>query len=81
MNEVEATNASATILERVLGTHCAVTDPNFEIANLEQWDSLKHMRLVLEIETELGVMLEAEEIEVLVTIGDIDRLFSMKAAA
>lgn len=38
---------------------------------VEQWDSIMHLNLVAEIETELNIVLEPEEIEKMTTLTEV----------
>jgi len=44
------------------------------------WDSLKHVLLVVGLEKQLSTRLTAEEIQGIVTLGDVARLAEQKAA-
>lgn len=46
------------------------------IGGLESWDSLGHMRLVLEMEKHLGRELSAAEIGELVSLADVEKLLA-----
>jgi acyl carrier protein len=46
------------------------------IGELESWDSLGHMRLVLAIEQHLGRELSAEEIVELASLADVQKLLA-----
>jgi len=51
-----------------------VPDDSTSLRDLEGWDSLKHVRLIVGLEERLGAQLEAEEIEGLSTLGDVRRV-------
>lgn len=44
----------------------------------EKWDSLKHLELVIELETEFGIELEPEEIAQMKSFMDIRTILSSK---
>lgn len=48
------------------------------LREIEGWDSLRHVMLVLGLERSFGVKLSAEEIRSMVTVGDIDRVLREK---
>ena len=50
--------------------------PDDELANLPGWDSLKTVRLVLQLEGALGRELEEAEVESLERLSDIERLLN-----
>lgn len=48
------------------------------LRNIEGWDSLKHVLLVVGLEKHLGEKLTAEEIQGIVTVDDVARLLRQK---
>ena len=46
---------------------------------MENWDSVQHLNLVLALETQFGVEFEPEEIEQMKSIGKIAALVETKA--
>lgn len=50
-------------------------------ANVESWDSLKHMNLVLALEEEFGIRLNDERIMKMVSVGAIVETISELAPA
>jgi acyl carrier protein len=50
-------------------------------ANVESWDSLKHMNLVLALEEEFGIRLNDERIMKMVSVGAIVETVSELAPA
>jgi acyl carrier protein len=50
------------------------------LRNCEGWDSLKHVLLVVGLENKLDAKLTAEQIQGIVTLADVARLFKEKAA-
>jgi acyl carrier protein len=73
--------AAAKILTSVLGRNRATPGSDTALFDIKDWDSLKHIQLVLEIETYLGASLDVADIEALVTVGDLRRLLSRRAAS
>ncbi len=53
-------------------------DDNCSQSNCEKWDSLKHLELVIEIESEFDVELEPEEIAQMKSFMDIKRILLTK---
>ena len=45
---------------------------------IEQWDSVQHLNLVLALEQHFGVEFEPEEMEAIRTVGDIVALIARK---
>ncbi len=48
------------------------------LRDIEGWDSLKHVLLVVGLEKHLNAQLTAEEIQGIVTLGDVGRLLGEK---
>jgi acyl carrier protein len=48
------------------------------LSEIEGWDSLKHVMLVVGLEANFAVSLSAEEIKAMATIGDISRILKEK---
>lgn len=48
------------------------------LRNIEGWDSLKHVMLVVGLEKHLAGKLTAEEIQGIVTVDDVARILSQK---
>lgn len=46
--------------------------------NLEQWDSLKHLHLILELEEQLNVRFNTEEIEQMTSVNRIISILKHK---
>jgi acyl carrier protein len=54
-------NALKQIIADVLEVDPAAIGEDFSMDDVEQWDSLRHMTLVLAIEDELGISIPDEE--------------------
>jgi acyl carrier protein len=65
-----------SVLAQALNVGADQVTDGARIGELESWDSLGHMRLVLEIEKRLGRELSAAEIDQLVSLDDVRRLLS-----
>ncbi|WP_296596747.1 acyl carrier protein [Phenylobacterium sp.] len=48
--------------------------------DVEEWDSLSHVRLVVAVERKFGFKFKNSEIESLKTVGDLVRLIESKTA-
>ncbi len=46
--------------------------------NCEEWDSLKHLNLIVELESEFGVEFEPEEIAEMVDFATVIKMISSK---
>jgi len=47
--------------------------------NTPEWDSLKHITLVMALEEEFGVTFDVDEIESMLTFGDVLKALGRKA--
>jgi acyl carrier protein len=54
--------------------------PETTADDVEEWDSLSHVRLVVAVERKFGFRFTNSEIESLKTVGDLVRLIQSKAA-
>jgi len=62
------------IFKKVIGVH-TVTD-DMEMNNIAEWDSLKQVQLVAELEEKLGLEFEFEDIITMTSIKKIDSVLS-----
>ncbi|MBA7716319.1 hypothetical protein ES703_125389 [subsurface metagenome] len=68
-----------SVLAQALNVTVEKIDDSARIGELESWDSLGHMRLVLEIEKQIGRELSAAEIVDLVSLADVRKLLASPA--
>ena len=54
---------------------------NTTAKDIEEWDSLSHIRLVVSVERKFGVKFSNSEIESLKTVGDLVSLLQAKTSA
>jgi acyl carrier protein len=66
------------LIAEVLRTSVPIPDDDVLLAQIEGWDSLKGVRLVLRLEELVGRELSEDDIENLQSVEDVDRL--LKAA-
>jgi|RhiMethySRZTD1v2_1073278.scaffolds.fasta_scaffold1761128_1 acyl carrier protein len=66
-------NAGALIAEIVRSPKGDYFDETL-LSNIENWDSLKGVRLVLRLEEVMGRPLSEQDIEALRSVGDVQRL-------
>jgi acyl carrier protein len=66
------------LIAEVLRNQMPVPSGDLLLAQIDGWDSLKAVRLVLRLEQIIGRELSESDIEKLQSIGDVDRL--LKAA-
>lgn len=64
------------IVKRVFGLDAI--DFSSSQSTCEKWDSISHLDLVIELETEFGVSFEPEEIGEMKSVADIIRILKNK---
>jgi acyl carrier protein len=64
------------IFEAIFGVDGSRLSEHDTPATIEEWDSLNHVRLILALEAEFGVQLDADEIANLVSVGAIQERIS-----
>jgi acyl carrier protein len=62
------------ILSKVLLIDSTKINDKMSREDVEEWDSMAHLMLVSEIESEFGVMMSDEDIMRIKTVGDIKRM-------
>ena len=65
-----------TVISRIFEIN--VVPDDISQKNCEKWDSLRHLNLVVELESEFGISIEPEEIAVMKTMQDIISIVSAK---
>jgi acyl carrier protein len=78
MNVIERLNR---VFREVLEDDSIVLAPNTTAADIDGWDSLSHVQLVLAAEREFNVRLRASEIGGLENVGAFVELLERKSAA
>ena len=63
------------IKERVRIGEC---DKSVSQQNCDKWDSLRHLNLIVELESEFGVEFDPEEISGMKCFEDIERVLTQK---
>lgn len=64
------------VLKNVLGLASATTALSQQ--NCDKWDSLRHLNLIVELESEFGVEFDPEEIAEMKSLEDIERILKQK---
>jgi acyl carrier protein len=64
----------------VFGDDALVLNPSMTAADVQGWDSLTHVRLLLTIEREFRIRITASEAGKLQTVGDLMKLIESKVA-
>jgi acyl carrier protein len=76
---------SSPLFERVRGIAADILEvrpnqitPQSSSENIETWDSVHHLNLILAFEQEFGVQLEPEEIDQMISVEQITRILEQK---
>lgn len=64
------------VLKNVLGLESATKALSQQ--NCDKWDSLRHLNLIVELESEFGVEFDPEEISWMKCFEDIERVLTQK---
>ncbi len=78
MTEAELFHRLTKIFVDVLDNEEIVLDRTTTAADIEEWDSLNHISLIVAIERDFNIQLVLEEIEGLRNVGDMIDLISRK---
>lgn len=70
----------AQVIADVLGIPVAQVTPDQAQDNVEGWDSVQHLNLMLAIEQAVGVQLEPEDIEEMQSVGAILEIVRRKSS-
>jgi acyl carrier protein len=65
------------LIAEVLRAGVSIPQDDVLLANIEGWDSLKGVRLVLRLEEIVGRELSEDDIEKLQSVDDVDRLLKV----
>ena len=68
------------IFRDVFDDDSLVVTPEISAADIDEWDSLNHIRLVLRIEKSFGLSFSAAEVGQLKNVGEFVELIQRKAA-
>ena len=69
------------IFRNVFGNDELVVDENTTAADVEGWDSLAHIRLIVSIERALKIRFAAVEVATLANVGELARVILQKRPA
>jgi acyl carrier protein len=64
------------LIAEILRTNASISGGDVLLANIEGWDSLKGVRLVLRLEELVGRELSEDDIAKLQSVEDVDRLLT-----
>jgi acyl carrier protein len=78
----EANYAKLTqVFHDVFDDDTIIVSPELTADDVDEWDSLTHIRLVMAIEKSFGLKFSAAEVEQLRNVGDLVTLIDAKKAA
>lgn len=80
MNTSSIYSRLTEIFREVFDDDDLVVEPALTAADVEEWDSLNHIRLVLSIEKGFGLRFSAAEVGSLKNVGEFVELIQSKAA-
>ena len=81
MTDAELYAGLSDIFRKVLDDDNIVLTPEMTAEDVEGWDSMNHIFVVVEIEKRFGVKFQAAEMEELKNVGDLAALVRKKAGA
>ena len=81
MTESEIYERMTPVFRDVFDDEDLVPSAAMTADDVEEWDSLSHIRLVISLEKEFGVRFSTVELGSLKTVGDLSRLIGVKLGA
>ena len=76
--QAEITNRLANVFREVFDDEEITLTPAMTADDIDDWDSMTHIRLVLSVEKEFGMKFSAAEIGALKNVGDFLKLIASK---
>lgn len=70
-----------TIFHEVFDDESLVLRPDLTADDVDDWDSLSHLRMIMTVQTAFGIKLSASEIGQLRNVGDLAAIVQSKTAA
>jgi len=80
MSSNETLESLRELMSDVLDVDDIVVDENTTAHDVEEWDSLSHIRLIVAIEQRFGIRFKNSEIENLQNVGDLVKVIDAKVA-
>jgi acyl carrier protein len=81
MTENDVMDGLTAVFREVFHRPSLILDPGWTAADLDGWDSLRHVEIILRSEARFGIRLEAAALEGLQSIGDLAALVRKAALA
>ena len=78
MNHQEIRAALIEIFHDLFGDDSIVLTPETTADDIDGWDSIKHISLIVAIEDRFGIKIGTAEIESLRNVGDLERIVAAK---
>ena len=78
MNQTEILQALTTIIRETLGLPELVVTPETSATDVEEWDSMSHIQLIVAIESKFKVRFDLRELRTLKNVGDMIALIATK---
>jgi acyl carrier protein len=80
MTEAETYDALNAVFRQVLEDDSIELTPTTTAEDVEDWDSMNHIFIVVELEKRFGVKFQAAEMEELKNVGELAALVQQKVA-
>jgi acyl carrier protein len=80
MQTAEIYERLTAVLRNVFDDDSLVARPGLTAAEVEDWDSLSHIRLMLSVERAFGIKFSAAEVGRLKNVGELAGLIQTKAS-
>ncbi|MDO9256707.1 MAG: acyl carrier protein [Bacteroidales bacterium] len=71
MERTEITNVLTAIFRKILAKDTLILSDNLTANDVENWDSLTHMLLISEIETEFSIKFKLKDLNKMRNVGDM----------
>jgi acyl carrier protein len=80
MNEDEILQRLTMIFREIFRDPSVVAQPQMTAADVEGWDSVSHIDMIMMVEAEFGIRIPTLELIGLRTVGDLVRMIKTRAA-
>ena len=78
MQQNDISKKLTSVFHAVFDDESIILKPEMTAADIEEWDSLTHIRLILSVEKEFGIKFSAAEVGNLKNVGDFVSLIESK---
>jgi acyl carrier protein len=80
MNEDEILQRLTAVFREIFRDPTIVARPQMTAADVEKWDSVSHIDMIMMVESEFGIRIPTLELMGLQTVGDLVRMIRTRAA-